>query len=93
MPKLNFDDVFLPEKAGVVDKIQALQKQLQVQSIVLTHLMMEMELRTVVVIRKEFMQRMEDEGLVEPLAMIFDGNGEQVRLTMGNANDDNSNSR
>ena len=93
MPKLTFDDVFLTDKEDVIDKIRSLQKQTQVQSIVLTHLMMEAGIRTVVVNRKEFTRRLDEEGLNEPLNMVFDGDGEHVRLTIGNVDDDDSDSR
>ena len=88
MPRLTFDDVFLAEKGAVVDKILELKRQLKVQSIVLTHLMMKDGTRTVEVDRKPFIAQLEKEGLEEPVVMKFTADGEHVSLTIGNNDDD-----
>ena len=88
MPKLSFDDVFLSEKSDVVEKVMDLQKQLQVQSIVITHLMMEKGVTTISVDRKEFTRHLEESGLKEPVTMGFSGDGNHVTLTLGVDNDD-----
>jgi hypothetical protein len=92
MPKLTFDDVFLAEKSDVVEKIMSLQKQLQFQSIIITNFMIQQGIRTVTVVRKEFVRNVEEAGLEEPVTMTFSGGGDSITLEMGEPNNDNTNS-
>lgn len=84
MPKLTFDDVFLPEKEDVIDKIRTIEEQIQLLSIIVTSMMMDNNIKSIKIYREEFAKRLRDANLNDPVDMKFEGNNKEgyIKLTI-----------
>jgi len=82
MPKLNFEDVFLPEKEDVLQRINQSESQARALTYFLVANFVEKGIRTLTIKRENFLKSLEEANLSEPINMIFTSDGEYLTITI-----------
>ena len=83
MPKLSFDDVFLPDKEVVMEKFREQDKQIKILTIALIDFMLDKGIRDTTVNREEFLKRTDKAGIsISTLILNFKGDGDTLTLSI-----------
>jgi hypothetical protein len=82
MPKLNFQDVFLEDKAAVLEKIKEDERQIFAISVVIADILMRTNTKSITVNREEFLERLRKNNISEPVELCFKGSGDSVTVSL-----------
>jgi hypothetical protein len=82
MPRLSYDDVFLPEKEDVMDKISEMENQIKALTIALVKHMFDGGTRSIRINKQDFADQMGREGMKEPIKLVFRGGGDHFIISI-----------